>query len=120
VIAKLSSIYPYKGLSLKDITKKLVFFLTLATDHKAQTLSLLRISQIFLDEKLIIRVPDRIKTSASGSFQPFFPFSRFTNHENLCVVHLMEHHIELIRALRPSTCDFLFISFSKSHRAVSS
>jgi len=118
VIAKLASIYPYERLSLKDITKKLVLLLALATGHRAQTLSLIRISQISLDEKLII--PDRIKTSASGRSQPFFLFSRFINHENLCVIHLMEHYIELTKALRPSTCDFLFISFSKPHKAVSS
>lgn len=119
VISKLSSIYPYEGVSLKDITKKLILLLALATGHRAQTLSLLRISQISLEERLIIRVPDRIKTSAPGRSQPFFLFFRFANHENLCVVRLMEHYIELTRELRPSTCDFLFISFSKPHRAVS-
>lgn len=120
VISKLSVIYPYEGVSLKDITKKLILLLALATGHRAQTLSLLRTSQISLEEKLIIRVPDRIKTSAPGRSQPLFLFSRFTNHENLCIVRLMEHYLELTRELRPSTCDFLFISFSKPYKAVSS
>jgi len=73
-----------------------------------------------LDEKMMIRVPDRIKTSAPGRSQPFFLFSRFADHTNLGVVRLIEHYLELTKELRPPTCDFLFISFSKPHKAVSS
>lgn len=72
VIAKLSSIYPYEGVPLKLLTRKLILLLALATGHRAQTFALLRISQISLEEKLIIRVPDRIKTSAPGRSQPLF------------------------------------------------
>lgn len=35
VITKLSSIYPYEGLSLKTITKKMILLLALATGHRA-------------------------------------------------------------------------------------
>ncbi|XP_077275913.1 uncharacterized protein LOC143904826 [Temnothorax americanus] len=115
VIAKLSSIYPYEGVSLK-----LILLLALATGHRAQTFFLLRILQISLNDKLIIRVPDRIKTSAPGRSQPFFMLSRFVNQENLCIVCLMEHYMENTKDLRPSSCDFLFISLSKPHKAVSS
>lgn len=120
VIAKLSSIYPYEGVPLKLLTRKLILLLALATGHRAQTFALLRISQISLEEKLIIRVPDRIKTSAPGRSQPLFMFSRFVNQENLCIVRIMEHYLENTKDLRPSSCDFLFISLSKPYRAVSS
>lgn len=122
VIARLSSIYPYEGVSLKLLSEKLILLLALATGHRAQTFSLFRISQISLQDKLIIRVLrlDRIKTSAPGRSQPFFLFSRFVNQENLCIVRLMEHYIECTKVLRPSSCDFLFISFSKPYKAVSS
>lgn len=120
VIAKLSSVYPYDSVALDVITKKLVLLLALGTGHRIQTLASLRISQISLDEKLIIRIPDRIKTSAPGRPQPFFCFSRFENHKNLCIVHLMEHYLKRTRMLRPSSCDFLFISFNKPFKAVTS
>jgi len=79
IISKLTSIFPYETISLKIITKKLVLLLALGTGHRAQTLQAIRISQIFLGEKLIIRIPDRIKTSAPGRSQPLFFFSHFNS-----------------------------------------
>lgn len=120
VIRKLAAIYPYTSTSLDVITKKLVLLLALGTGHRSQTLSLIRISQISLGEKLVIRIPDRIKTSAPGHSQPFFCFSRFSNHDNLCIINLMEHYLERTSELRPPSCDFLFISLNRPHRAVKS
>lgn len=118
MIAKLSSIHPYDSYTLKTITKKLVLLLALATGQQAQTLSLLRLSQIVInDEKLILRIPDRIKTSAPGRAQPFFCFSCFKNHENFCITHLTEEYIKRTRDLQPSGCDSFFISWNKPHKA---
>ncbi|XP_011858134.1 PREDICTED: uncharacterized protein LOC105555705 [Vollenhovia emeryi] len=97
VIAKLSSIYPYDSFTLIVITKKLVLLLALATGQRAQTLASLRLSQISVREKMIMRIPDWIKTSAPGRAQPFFCFSRFTDHENLCIVRLVEHYLTITR-----------------------
>ncbi|KYQ60563.1 hypothetical protein ALC60_00382 [Trachymyrmex zeteki] len=114
VIAKLASIYPYEGIPLRRITTKLVLLLALGMGQRAA----IRLSQISISEKIIIRCPDRTKTSAPGRYQPFFCFSRFLEQENLCIVRLTEHYIERTRALRPSSCDSLFISLSKPFRAV--
>lgn len=64
IIAKLASIYPYDSCTLNVITKKLVLLLALGTDQRVQTLVLFKLSHMSLSEKLIIRIPDRIKTSA--------------------------------------------------------
>lgn len=118
MITKFSAIYPYDSCTLKVITKKLVLLLALGTGHRAQTLASLRISQISLNKQLIIRIPDRIKTSAPGRSQSFFCFSRFTNHENLCIVRLTEHYLEKTKNLRPAACDSFFISFNKPYKAI--
>lgn len=118
VIASLSSIYPYDSVSLKVITKKLVLLLALGTGLRSKSLSSLSFSQISLNEKLIIRIPDRIKRSTLGCSRPFFCFSRFENHENLCIVLLIEHYINMTKELRPPTCDFLFISYNEPFGAV--
>ncbi|KYN14031.1 hypothetical protein ALC57_13787, partial [Trachymyrmex cornetzi] len=118
VIAKLASIYAYEEVPLKRITTKLVLLLALGTGQRAQTLAAIRLSQISLGEKILIRCPDRTKTSAPGRYQPFFSFSRFLEHENLCIGQLIEHYIERIKTLRPPSCDSLFISLSKPYRAV--
>lgn len=119
VIAKLSTIHPYNAIDLKTITKKLVILLALSTGHRAQTLSSIRISQISLKDKLIIKVPDRIKTSTPGRAQPLFCFSRFIGHENLCIVQLTEAYLKITKRLRPPTCDSLFISLYKPYKSVS-
>lgn len=118
VISRLASIYPYDSCSLSVLTRKLVLLLALATGQRVQTLSLLKISQISLTDKLIIRISDRIKTSAPGRPQPFFSFSRFKEQENLCIVHLLESYLAKTSNLRPDTCDSLLISISKPHKAV--
>ncbi|KYN39389.1 hypothetical protein ALC56_06208, partial [Trachymyrmex septentrionalis] len=91
---------PLYGVPLKSITKKLMLLLALDTGHHAQTLSSLRLSQILIGEKLMI--PNRLKTSAPDHFQPFFCFSLFANHENLCIVLLIKHYINKEVA---SSCD---------------
>lgn len=118
VVAKLATIYPYSDLSLDRVSKKLALLLALITGHRVQTFSKLRISQISIADKMTIRVPDRIKTSGPGRAQPFFTFSRFTECEGLCIIRLMEHYLAITKNLRPPTCDFLFISYSRPYRAV--
>lgn len=118
VISKLSAIYPYDSCTLSTLTKKLVLLLALATGQRVQTLFLLRLSHISLVDRLIIRVPDRIKTSAPDRSQPFFVFSRFREHENLCIVQLIENYLAKTKSLRPASMDFLFISLTRPYKAV--
>lgn len=118
VIAKLASIYPYDSCGLNIITKKLALLLALGTGQRVQTLTLLKISHISISEKVIIRIPDRIKTSAPGRSQPYFYFSRFRDHENLCIVQLLEYYLTKTKNLRPTSCDSVFISLTKPHKAV--
>ncbi|KYN27906.1 hypothetical protein ALC57_02692 [Trachymyrmex cornetzi] len=119
VIAKLATIYPYDSIPLKIITWKLVLLLALGTGHRAQTLNFVKLSHISLGDKTLIRIPDRLKTSAPGRPQPLFYFSRFSDCENLCIVRLLERYIHVTRDLRPPSCDRLFISYSKPFKPVS-
>ncbi|XP_070530006.1 uncharacterized protein [Cardiocondyla obscurior] len=120
VIDKLRLIYPYEDLPLNAIARKLVLLLALATGQRVQTIASLRLSQTSIDQKLIIRIPDQIKTSAPGRKQPSFVFSRFEEQEELCIIRLLEHYIERTKELRISGCDALFISCYKPFRPVTS
>lgn len=119
VVLKLSKIYPHDDkLSLEIITRKLVLLMALATGTRVQTLSLMKISKLtFAGNTLIIRVPDRIKTSAPGRSQPIFSFSCFTERESLCIFHLVKFYLEVTENLRSKDCDNLFICFKKPHKA---
>lgn len=118
IIAKLGTLYPYSSLSLEVISKKLVLLLALGTGQRVQTLASLKLSQIFLDNKLIIRVPDRIKISAPGRPQPYFFFSPFDGNESLCIYKIVKHYLEITKGRRTSSGDAFLISFVKPHKAV--
>lgn len=79
------------------------------------TLIALRVSQVFLDDKLIIKVPDRIKTSMLGRSQPLFSLSPFKNNENLCIFKLVKYYLQL-----EVTRDFRTLFFTKPHKALGS
>lgn len=71
VIAELGRQFPHEDLSLEAVTKKLVLLAALATGQRCQTLTFLKISQIsFHAERVLLRVPDRVKTLA-GDFSPY-------------------------------------------------
>lgn len=119
VIAKLATILPYASIPLTAVTKKLVLLLALGSGQRAQTLAAIKISQMsFSTDKLIIRIPDRIKTSAPGRAQPLLTFSRFLHRPELCIVSLLEHYLGLTKDLRAVDCDSLFIACVKPYKAV--
>ncbi|RLU19489.1 hypothetical protein DMN91_008046 [Ooceraea biroi] len=119
VIANLATMFPYTSISLPAITKKLVLLLALESGQRAQTLAYIKISQLsFSRDKLLIRIPDRIKTSGPGRAQPVLSFSRFLHRPELCIITLLEHYLDLTKELRPANCDSLFLSYVKLHKSV--
>ncbi|XP_011859632.1 PREDICTED: uncharacterized protein LOC105557096 [Vollenhovia emeryi] len=105
VIAKLPSIYPYEGVSLKDITKKLILLLALATGHRAQTLSLLRISQISLDENYLLSLSNNIRLahSSSGFYLYITPTGKSPGYKQLHSFHQDETYRGIIVRLNELT-----------------
>lgn len=119
VISKLKMLFPYDNLTIEEITKKLVVLLALGSGQRCQTLASIKISQIsFNDRQLLIRVPDRIKTSAPGRSQPLIVFPRFVECESLCIATLVEMYLRKTEDLRTESCDSLFISYRKPFNAV--
>lgn len=118
VLEKLETIYPYDSLSLEAISKKLVLLLALGTGHRVQTLASFKLSQVFIGDKLIIKVPSKIKTSAPGCPQPFFSFSPFVEKDSFCIYKLVKHYLSITRSLRKLSEDAFFISIVKPHKAV--
>lgn len=64
VITKLATLYPHESLALEAVTRKLILLLALGTGQRILTLAAFKLSQIFFTDKVIIRVPGRLKTSA--------------------------------------------------------
>lgn len=120
VISHLETIFPYDTVPLDKITTKLALLLALGSGQRAQTITSIKISQIqFAQDKLLIRIPDRIKTSAPGRSQPLLIFSRFSDRPSLCIALLLEYYLNITSDLRPPLCDALFITCKKPHQPAS-
>ncbi|KYN21782.1 hypothetical protein ALC57_05841, partial [Trachymyrmex cornetzi] len=119
VIKKLASEFPHQNLPLDRLTRKLVMLLALSTGQRCQTLAAIKISQITFEEnRALIRIPDKLKTSAPGRPQPLLSIPKFGNHEELCVVGLLSIYTEKTKDIRPPTCDSLLIALKQPHEAV--
>jgi len=120
VINHLSSLYPHDSLSLDKISRKLVTLLALTTAQRMQTLAAIQLSNVFLSESLIIKIPAKLKTSGIGKSQPLLSFEPFRDNPELCIVSLVRSFLEITQDLRQKDCDSLFISLRFPHRSVSS
>ncbi|XP_063901621.1 uncharacterized protein LOC135121245 [Zophobas morio] len=109
---------PLKVLDLKSLTFKLVSLLALATAHRVQTLSLIKISDMTVSKsKVIIKISEQIKTSRVGVAQPSFSLPLFKERKGTCVATVLLKYVKRTKVLRGNE-DYLFITFKRPyHRA---
>lgn len=104
---------------LKNLSRKLVTLLALATGHRLQTISLIRTSQIVETAREIqIFIPDLIKTSRPNRSQPCLQLPFFEDRPSLCVASTLKTYLEATANLRDSQSvdDFLFLTHRRPHR----
>ena len=109
---------PLKVLDLKSLTFKLVSLLALATAHRVQTLSLIKISDMTISKSnVIIKISEQIKTSRVGVAQPSFSLPFFKERKGACVATVLLKYVKRTKVLRGNE-DYLFITFKRPyHRA---
>nr|CAH7733493.1 unnamed protein product [Callosobruchus chinensis] len=74
-------------LPLETVSKKLAVLLTLATGQRLQTISLIKVSNISIQsQRILIRIPDRIKTSAINRSQPILNLSFFVDEPQVRLI----------------------------------
>lgn len=105
-------------MSLKDLTRKTAMLIALSSAHRGQTLTNIKIGNIYRSSKgLEIGIPDAIKTSGPGRFQPWLIFPEFKNKPKLCVASSILEYIEVTKQIRGNTKQ-LFILVKKPHKAI--
>lgn len=91
---KIKEWFPLNELSLETLTERLVLLLALGTAHRVQTLASIKIANIkHNSEGYEIEIPDRIKTSRPGTYQPLLIVPKFTENPKLCIASTMEAYI---------------------------
>ena len=118
VLKNLESKYPLEQLTLEQLTKKLVTLLALISAHRVQTFSLITINNIrTYEDRLEIRVPDRIKTSRKNSTQPLLIIPFFYSNPGLCLARTIQFYINKTQQDRPSEELGLILTHRKPYHA---
>lgn len=105
------------NLTLKLLSIKLLGLLAITTGQRVQTLGLLRLENIICTGNLInIKVPDQVKTSKPGSFQPNLILAPYDVNSLLCPVRTINEYLKRTCSLRKSS--HLFISYEFPHKFV--
>lgn len=101
-------------------SKKLITLLALVTAHRVQTLSLIFIQNIVVNnDNICIYIPDIIKTTRLGSKQPNLIIPFYTIKLEICPANTLLCYLEKTKTLRGEVKN-LFISFKKPFRKVTS
>ena len=71
--------HPLEKLSLKELSYKLIMLLALNTAHRVQTLKYINLENIReITNGFEIKIPDNIKTSGLGRYQPLLLIPKFS------------------------------------------
>lgn len=86
VLNYLSQKWPNDSLNLETLSKKTLTLLALVTAHRVQTFSTIKLNNITVkpDTEVIIKIPDRIKTSKLNSFQPLLKLPYYNQRPEIC------------------------------------
>lgn len=119
VLNYLTTLFPNESLTLERLSKKCSTLLALVTAHRAQTLSKINIDQIItLNDKIIIKIKDLIKTSKAGTNQPTLYLPFFNERPEICPARTLVAYLDKTINLRNS--NQLFISHRKPFNRVTS
>lgn len=105
-------------ISLELLTQKLASLMALATGQRIQTLSLIEIENILIQEDRIeIKIFQRIKTSGINKSQPFLVLPYLNSDPHVCVAKTLLQYLKRTKVFRGS-CKYLFLTYKQPyHRA---
>lgn len=84
VLNYLEQLFPHDELTLEQLSQKTVTLLALVTAHRVQTLDAIKISNfIFQDDRILIKITDKIKTSGVNRPQPLLNLPYFRDNNSL-------------------------------------
>lgn len=110
VLTYLSKLHPLSELSMENLIIKLATLLALITAHRVQ----IRLTYIKkLEDRIEIKIPDKIKTSGRGSFQPLLVIPYFTEKPMLCLASTIEYYIQVTADSRSKDMDQLILTHKK-------
>lgn len=121
VLSFLSGLYPNESLSTLALTKKLVTLLALSTGHRVQTLSVIKVNNITInDTGANIIVDSIIKTSGPNRTNPKLVLPHFVEKPTICPAKTLSSYLTRMEQFRtfPNT-EKLILTTTQPHRNAS-
>ena len=119
VLTYLATLHPVESLTLKQLTLKLVMLLLLVSGQRGQTIHLLDINHMFVnDAKYTFVIPSHLKQSKPGVPNPHVVLESF-ERPSICVVTTLTEYLVRTKVLRPSGQSQLLISYVKPYKPIS-
>ncbi|XP_014215227.1 uncharacterized protein LOC106644302 [Copidosoma floridanum] len=119
VLQYLKRLHPLDNLDLTDLTEKTVTLLALSTGQRAQSIACIKLSNISTyPEGIVIKVPDRLKTSKPGRHQPLLRLPMFTENSSICTASALTKYVEVTEKIRAQNSDYVFVAVRKPHDPV--
>lgn len=117
VFSTIENWFPHEGLSLKELTLKLVILLAIGSAHRLQTLAAIRISNIkIINAGYEIEISDIIKTSRPGAVQPLINVPFLRDKPRLCAASVLDRYLRVTMMYR-NGCDTLLLTTKKPYKA---
>lgn len=114
--------YPLHTLSLKDLTLKLVMLMALTRAARVQTLHLLILTDITVDQSCItMRLRGTLKQARPGFNVCTVRFQAYSQDVSLCVCATLRDYMERTKVIRQGIlhgADNLLLSFVRPHKPV--
>lgn len=121
VLDYISKWYPNNVLGLDKLTKKLAILLALATSHRVQTFSLIKLTNICRSPSGVkIIISNMIKTSAANREQPILYLPYFLENPSICPATTLDDYLCVTSELRPEGLDNLLLTCKKPFKKASS
>ncbi|KAK3084999.1 hypothetical protein FSP39_022968 [Pinctada imbricata] len=112
--------FPLEKLTFKDLTLKSVMLLTLLTGQRAQTIHLLKVSDVNISNVDVrIVYSSLLKTTRPGFHLSDSIIHAFDSDDALCLVKTLTRYLLVSETLRHENCDELFIGTMKPFKGVS-
>ena len=117
VITALAKWWPLQGLSLLQLSKRLVTLLALGSAQRGQTLHLLKLENIRRrGEELRLEIPELIKGSRPGKAQPLIHLRYFREDVTRCIATNLDAYLAATTPLREDQRGPLFLTTTKPHK----
>ncbi|KAJ8928010.1 hypothetical protein NQ314_019476 [Rhamnusium bicolor] len=118
VLTYLEKLQPTVNLSFENMSLKLVTLLAIISAHRLQTFAKIKLKHIKrFEDRIEVYIPDRIKTTRKGRYQPLIIIPFFNERPKLCLASLLMAYIEKTKDFRTNDNDTLILTYKKPHHS---